>query len=579
MQRTDLTPVERSAGRQKPAGSRAVRELRRAACLVLSLAACGLAVHGTAAAQSNPRQLAESNKSAMEAYNNLDIEAAKASLEKSAKNAEKNGIRGPALARTYSNLAVVLVGGMGDQKGATQAFQKALAEDPNVEPDPIVATPEVMQAFNAAKKSAPAKAVQEEDAPAPRVRSNKPAEGNLDHTPAAEQLSQTAVPVFVRKDSSLDIEKIKIAYRSTGMSKPRSAAMTETDDGYTFLIPCTDVFEPEVEYFIVAVDGDGNEVGRFGAADAPASVPIVSKRTEEAPSLPGEDPPQQCTASDDECPPGMPGCESHGNAGLGESCSNDNDCGSGMVCEDDYCAMGEREAEEEQASSRKQSGKNKLYLDVGIGVALTAVGGGRAADRQISRPTLNTVVAKSLANGVVDPQLAKQNLAALGWDCKPNIDGAQLSVQNCAVAVNPGGLVAVPVINIAAGYYVTPSFALALTGRFQIGRGEGPLAGITVGGRGEYYLTQPKDTGFKLGLLAGLSIGQIQARPPADGSSKGPYATNANVDGVGIVLNAGARAAYMIVPGFGLHLTPIMNFGMPNFLFSLDFTAGLSAAF
>ncbi|HEX5657282.1 MAG TPA: tetratricopeptide repeat protein [Polyangiales bacterium] len=546
---------------------------------MLSLAVCG-----TAAAQSNPRQLADANKSAMEAYNNLDIDASKASLDKAIKNAEKNGIRGPGLARSYSNLAVVLVGGLGDQKGAISAFQKALSEDPTVEPDPIVATPEVMQAFNAAKKSAPAAAVTEEDVPAPRKRSSTPAEGNLQHTPVAEQLTQTAVPVFVAKDDSLDIDRIKIAYRSTGMSKPRSANMIETEDGYTFLIPCTDVFEPEVEYFIVAIDGEGKEVGRFGAADAPAAVPIVGTRTRDAPSLPGEAPPSQCSTSDNECPPGMPGCD-HGNAGLGEACSANSDCGSGMVCDDDYCAMGESEEEEESSSSKGRGGKKKFYLDLGIGVAMTAVGKGRAADRNITKPLLNDVAARSRnGDNSLDLAAASTNLNALGWDCKSGIaegaDGAQsLTVQNCAVAVNPGGIVAVPVINFAAGYFLTPSFALALTGRFQIGRGEGPLAGITVGGRGEYYLTKPSDKGLKLGLLGGVSLGQIQARPPADGTRQGPYATNANVGGIGLIVNAGARVAYMFTPGIGLNLTPVMNFGLPNFLFALDLTAGVTAAF
>jgi hypothetical protein len=547
---------------------------------VLSLAVCS-----TATAQSNPRQLADANKSAMEQYNNLDIDAAKAGLEKAVKNAEKNGIRGPALARTYSNLAVVLIGGNGDQKGATTMFSKALAEDPNVEPDPIVATPEVMQAFNAAKKSAPKQSIEEDEpAPPPRKKSSAPAEGNLDHTPVAEQLTQTAVPVFVAK-SDLDIDKIKIAYRSTGMQKPRSASMTETDDGYTFLIPCTDVFEPEVEYFIVAVDSDGNEVGRFGAADAPVSVPIVSSRTQDAPSLPGENPPTQCTSADNECPPGMPGCEEHGNAGLGEACSSDSDCGQGMVCEDDFCSLGEREHEEASSSSHSKGGKKRFYLDVGIGVALTAVGKGRAADRNITKDRLTSAATSARgADGTIDQKKAAANLAASGWDCDPHVstNAAQqevLTVQKCSVAVNPGGIVPVPVINFAAGMFVTPSFALALAGRFQIGHGEGPLAGITIGARGEYYLTKPKDTGFKLGLLAGLSLGQMQARPPAKGSQQGPYATNANVDGLGVIINVGARAAYMIAPGFGLNVTPIMNFGAPNFLYALDLTAGVSAAF
>jgi hypothetical protein len=565
--------------------------MRSAACLFVSLGiGAGVWSAQLAHAQSNPRQLADANKSAMEQYNGLDIEGAKAGLEKAAKNAEKNGIRGPALARTYSNLAVVLIGGNGDQKGAVAAFARALAEDPKVEPDPIIATPEVMQAFNAARKVVPPPAEDTEEEAAPIQKPSKtaaPPEGNLDHTAAPEQLSQTAVPVFVAKSDSLEIAKIKIAYRSTGMSKPRQATLSETDDGYTYLIPCTDVFEPAVEYFLVAVDGDGKTVGNFGSAAAPVSVPVVSVRSEPAPSLPGEAPPSQCS-TDEECPPGMPGCASRGGAGLGETCSTDSDCGSGMVCEDDFCSIGERQSddkvEESSSGTGKRFSKKRMYVDLGIGIGLTAVSSGRATDRNVSLSLLNEVAPQSFPGGVFSKERAEQQLASRGWDCTAGViedaqGGQRLSAANCAVAVNPGGIVPVPVINFAAGYFLTPKLAAALTGRFQIGRGEGPLAGILVGARGEYYLTQPSDKGLKLGLLAGFGIGQMQARPPAKGTRQGPYATNADVGGVGFVLNLGARAAYMLTPGIGLNVTPTLNLGMPNFLFALDLSAGVSATF
>jgi hypothetical protein len=587
MQRSEqLTPAVRSAALMR---ARTPREMPRAACLALSLALSLVAL--PASAQSNPRQLADANKSAMEQYNNLEIDQSKASLEKAAKNAEKNGIRGPALARTYSNLAVVLIGGFSDMKGATSAFVRALQEDPKVEPDPIVATPEVMQAFNAAKKDVknapPPSDEPDEVAPPMKKRaSSGPPEGNLDHSPAAEQLSQTAVPIFVKKSDELEIAGVKVFYRSTGMAKPRSAELNETDDGFTYLIPCTDVFEPAVEYFLVATNEDGQTIGTLGSSENPVQVPIVSVRSEPAPSLPGEVPPSQCSA-DEECPPGMPGCVSHGAGGLGDTCSSDSDCGSGMICDDDFCSMGERERdedEEEESSggSRKKLGK-RFYVDVGIGVALTAVGKGRAADRAPNLALRNEIREQATENGVINTANAEQLLAARGWDCGASVleteEGQALRLDKCAVAVNPGGIVPVPVINLAIGYFATPKLALALTGRFQIGSGEGPLAGMLIGGRGEYYLTKPSDKGLKFGLLAGLSIGQMQARPPAKGARQGPFATNANVDGVGLVLNLGSRVAYMFTPSIGLNFTPTLNFGMPNFLFALDLNAGVSLAF
>ena len=577
---------------------------RLALVLVLSGNALAWGTGVTVAhAQSNPQQLAEANKKAMEEYNNLDIERAKASLEKAAKNAEKNGIRGPALARTLSNLAVVLVGGLGDAKGAVSAFVRALREDPKVEPDPIVATPEVMTAYANAKaivaKSPPAAAAEEAAAPEPaptrtparaatpppapqeRVASG-PVEGNLDHTPVAEQLSQTSVPIFVKKSPELGIQEIKVFYRSTGMKKPKAHEMTETDDGYSFLIPCVDVFEPKVEYFIVASDGDDNPVGNSGTAAHPIAVPIVSERTEPAPSLPGQIPPSQCK-SDDDCPPGMPGCG--GAAGMGDSCSSPSDCQLGLTCDDDICVTGERDVEEEESSSSSRDG-DRFFFEAAVGVGLTSVGKGRAPDRS-AKPIINDVSRDSTdaMTNKIDIATAKKLLQAHGFDCKATAvpsdtgTGEKLQLSSCAVAVDPGGIVAVPIINVAAGYNVTPQIAVALTGRFQIGRGDGPLAGILLGARGEYKLLRPAKKGPFFNGMAGFGVGQIQARPPAKGSLQGPYATNAKLGGIGFAFNVGAKAGYRFSPEWGLNITPLLNFGLPNFLFALDLTAGVDYQF
>ncbi|MDB4977471.1 MAG: hypothetical protein JWN48_5812 [Myxococcaceae bacterium] len=535
---------------------------------------------GVAHAQSTPQQLAEANKRAMEDYNNLDVERSKAALEKAAKNAEKNGIRGPALARTYSNLAVVLIGGMGDQKGAISAFARALKEDPKLEPDPIVATPEVVQAYNTAKsnnaKGVAVEQEEQEEAPAERVQQG-PVEGNLDHTPAAEQLAQTAIPIFVKKSDDLNIASVKVFYRSLGMKKPQSKPLTETDDGYTYLIPCTDVFEPKVEYFIVATDSEGKPVGNAGTSEAPIAVPVVSERTTEAPSLPGQVPPTQCK-SDDECPPGSPGCG--GAAGMGDSCSADSDCQSGLICDDDFCVSGKREGqdeeEEESSSSRKSIGSG-LFVTADIGVTMVAVGSGKAPDRS-ARGVLDPVRMQATTPNGLDLAVARRALQARGYDCTAtavgaNMDGLQLT--NCAVAVHPGGIVALPVLNVGLGYHVTPALAAAVTGRIQLGHGEGKLAGIQLGLRGEYTLTKPFDKGFLFTGLGGFGVGQIQARPHVSkGKDQGPYATNAKLGGVGFSIDVGAKAGYRISKSFALNVTPLMHFGLPNFLFALDLMAG-----
>lgn len=543
------------------------------ALLVLWLG--GLAL--PASAQTSPQQLTDATRQAMEAYTNLDVEEARSTLEKAIRQAEKAGVSGPALARAYSSLGVVFVGGLGDQAAGASAFEKALKEDPSIEPDPIVATPEVMAAYKAAKGRggrAPTPRA------SPRRRAPGPVEGNLDHKPAAEQLAQTAVPVFVAKSPELDIDTMKLSYRSLGMKKPKTVELAETDDGFTFLIPCVDVFEPVVEYFIVALDDDGKVVGNSGTAANPIAVPIVRERTQPAPSLPGQVPPSQCSA-DDECPPGMPGCR--GSAGMGDTCSADSDCQSGLMCEDDFCVVGERDEDADTASGGS-SGK-RFFVDVSFGVAATSVRKGRAPDRPPTQSTIDEVDKQSRTpENQLDLDRADALLRGNGFDCTPAEDEGRLLVKNCTVAVDPGGFVAVPIINVAAGYFVTPKLALAITGRFQLSRGEGPLAGTLLGARAEYLLTQPVETGLRVGLLGGLAIGQMQARPPPtkEGvSAEGPFATNASTNGAGFgaAISVGARAGYRFLPNLGITLTPALSLGFPNLLLALDATAGVEVAF
>lgn len=522
-----------------------------------------------ASAQLSNQKLAEINRVAMEAYNNLDIETSKKALEDAIRSAERGNTHGPGLARTYSNLGVVVVGGLGDSSSGIDAFMRALKEDANVEPDPIVATPEVMTAFNTAKRKVASGA-----APKPVAAPVEagPIEGNLSHTPAEEQLSQTAVPVFVSK-GSVQAAKLKIFYRSLGMSKPRSAEMQETDEGWIYLIPCTDVFEPTVEYFIIAEDDDGDQVGNAGTPERPVSVPVVSTRTQEAPSLPGQEPPTQCNSAD-ECPPGMPGCNGSGAGQMGDTCRSTSDCSSGLRCVDEFCSMSDGD-EDEEDDDKDSSDAPKWHLDVGLGVGAVYVGDGKTADHSPSSAQVGEAQMRRSATGELSA--ADDYLVDSGWDC--DLGGDPLVAKNCKVAVKKKGFVPTLILNFALGRYVSPKLALAITGRVQVKSGDGTLAGIVIGGRGEYLLTTPAAEGFHLGLVAGLGIGTIQARPPTDSKKEGPFATSAAMGGVGLVLGAGFRAGYRFTRNFGFQVTPGLSMGLPRFLMAIDLQGGLELAF
>ncbi len=539
------------------------------ACLLLMFAA-------DASAQISNSKLAEINRVAMEAYNNLDIETAKTMLEEAVKSAERAGTHGAAMARTYSNLGVVVVGGLGDGPTGVDLFTKALREDPNVEPDPIVATPEIMVAFASAKKKAGGK---RESAPAASSMSGGgggSVEGNLSHEPAAEQLSQTAVPVWVAK-SGLKANNVKIFYRSLGMSKPKSAKMKETVDGWSYLIPCSDVFEPSVEYFIVAEDDDGDQVGNAGTPEHPVAVPIVSTRSQEAPSLPGQEPPTQCGAAGtvEECPPGLPGC-STGSAQLGDTCRSNSDCASGLSCVDDFCAMGEADS----PRKRDKGGIPRWFLDIGAGAGFVYVGQGATADRQ--PPKIYVQDAIQVQTATNSAEAGREALAKHGWTCdwKPNpaLAGGMIA-SNCKVTVETKGMIPVPMLNLAAGYYVTTKLGLGLMARIQFDSGEGILAGTMVGARLEYLLTKPAPKGLHAGVALGVMLGTLQAKPPTKKPGPKPYATSALPNGLGIGVGVGVRVGYRFNRYIGLQVIPGATIGLPKTMFALDISGGVAVSY
>ena len=529
-----------------------------------------LTVASSVAAQSNPQQLADANRAAMDAYNNLDIEAAKKQLEEAAKNAEKHGVKGPALARTYANLGVVYVGGLSDNAAGLDAFVKALKEDPSVEPDPLVSTPEIQQVYTLAKRKVGGGAPRPEASPAPG-----PVEGNLEHVPPREQLSQTAVPIFV-KVGDLPVQTVKVFYRSLGMPEPKSTELRKMGDGYGVLIPCTDVFEPNVEYFIVALDDEGAQVGNAGTPQNPVSVPIVAQRTQPAPSLPGEVPPNQCQG-DEECPPGMPGCG--GKGGLGDTCRADKDCGSGLVCSDNFCATGERSDDEE---AEDESDIPRFYIEAAYAPGLAYVGSGMEADSPPPQSVAQAACNAASPSGMcqkgedIDIAVAQKYTEDRGWACtvSEGADGG-ITLKDCTVAIQTPGFVLVHNFNFGLGYHITDRFALGVTGRIQIGAGQGTMAGIVAGLRAEFLLNKPKAVGFRVSLVGGIGAGRIQAQPPAQTKgADGPYVTSGLLN-----LNAGVRFNYRITRNFGLYVLPVFNIMAPSFLFAIDPNLGAQVTF
>jgi len=106
-------------------------------------------------AQGNP-QLADINAEALEAYQNLDIDTAKAKLEQGIGLAGQTNYVGPELTQLYMTLGVVHVAGASDHDQGLAAFTSALCMQPDAQLDPLLSTPDVQQVFIQAQSEAQA---------------------------------------------------------------------------------------------------------------------------------------------------------------------------------------------------------------------------------------------------------------------------------------------------------------------------------------------------------------------------------------------------------------------------------------
>jgi len=103
-----------------------------------------------AAQQSADQVVLDLNHGAMDAYNNMDINRAGSMLEEALRIAQQNRVPAPLYAQTNVNMAIIYIGGLGDNDGGVKYFIDALCADPNVQLDPLTSTPDIQSVFQVA---------------------------------------------------------------------------------------------------------------------------------------------------------------------------------------------------------------------------------------------------------------------------------------------------------------------------------------------------------------------------------------------------------------------------------------------
>ena len=272
------------------------------------------------------------------------------------------------IARAWMYVGIVRGSGKNDQAGAKEAFQKAIATDPQVKLDGALATPETQKTFDGMDGSgsaAPAPAPAE--APAAAAGGEEEGPGGMKCTPDAMEV-QTRRPIPVECASDEDAASVELRYKPFG-GDWKTVKMVKKGESFRGEIPCSDTKSAgDIKVYARAKDAAGETIDNWGSKNKPINYTMGESVTGEPPAYAGENPPERC-ADSSECPPDFPGC----GGDSAPTCETDNDCTSGK-CTDGKCETGD-----DVVAPYK---KNLLGLHYGMDIAIIggtdvcATGGG-----------------------------------------------------------------------------------------------------------------------------------------------------------------------------------------------------------
>ena len=302
---------------------------------------------------------------------------------------------------------------------------------------------------------------------------------------------------------------------------------------------------------------------------------------------------------------------------MGDACSSDADCQPGLFCYDDQCVLpsaGTRFAAPEGRGGRGdgdggesgegdgKSGKSdrggfaRLFFQLGFAFGFSRVAEGMFTDRP--PPGAPASVFNSSGEFITDGLWVPDgdsydrngNRASDVFGDKCPADGLVtgphvtdrvtgeivISPSKYCVQIQSPGFQLFPALRLTGGYFISERFSVSGLFRYQLASGQGVLAGILLGARGEYlFLGAGRSRGLSLSLFLGATAGQIQVKPPSRRENEpAPFAVSGLVGA-----HAGVGVRYRFHRNFGLFAAPEFDLQFPDMLMNIDLTLGPEVAF
>jgi hypothetical protein len=234
-------------------------------------------------------------------------------------------------------IGCVQIAGKQNRDAGIAAFVDALKIDSNVKPDEDLRTKDIDTAFVEAKNKLGSSG----------SASAAPAAGDFAIQPAPAQMVRTPLPVYAVYAGSETLTKVVVKYKAFGMTEWKSIDAKSMDKGWGAEIPCVDVQQGDLLYYVQGFNANNDPVATSGDRNNPFKTSVKRDFSGDAPHFPGKDAPKQCADAGD-CPPDFPGCkkpaagDTSGDSSLkseGADCEDDSECESGS-CKDKTCAGG-----------------------------------------------------------------------------------------------------------------------------------------------------------------------------------------------------------------------------------------------